>query len=97
VTKLFRLVIRFLILKNLMLYSAIAFLLSMMLTFILGGLLGLMIRFFLALMFLPLIAAFRKKGTESAVITSGPWILTIEFLANIFYGWFANYIGVLGF
>jgi hypothetical protein len=77
-----------------MINTALALIFSMMLTFVLGGLLGLMIRFFLALMFLPLIAFFRKKDQKSTLISSGPWILTIEFLANIFYGWFANYIGV---
>lgn len=80
-----------------MLNSALAFCFSMMLTFILGGLLGFLLRFSLALLFIPLIALFtrRKEGnTAPTVITSGPWILTIEFLANIFYGWFANYIGV---
>ena len=77
-----------------MLNTALALMFSMMLTFVLGGLLGLLIRFFLALMLLPLIASFRKKDQKSTIISSGPWILTIEFLANIFYGWFANYIGV---
>lgn len=37
---------------------------------------------------------FRKKRVGATVISSGPWILTIEFIANLFYGWFANYIGV---
>ena len=77
-----------------MLYPALAFIFSMMLTFFLGGLIGLFIRFMLALLFLPLIAFFRNKNATNTVINSGPWILTIEFLANIFYGWFANYIGV---
>ncbi len=77
-----------------MFQSALAFLMSMILTFILGGLLGFGIRFFLAILFLPLITMLRKKDTNPTVIRSGPWILTIEFLANIFYGWFANYIGV---
>ena len=77
-----------------MLYSAIAFLLSMMLTFFLGGLIGLFIRLVLGLLFLPLIAIFRNNKSNSIAITGGPWVLTIEFIANIFYGWFAIYIGV---
>ena len=77
-----------------MLYSALAFILSMLLTFFLGGFIGLFIRLVLALLFLPLIALFRNKNSGSAVISSGPWVLTIEFLANIFYGWFACYIGL---
>jgi hypothetical protein len=90
-----RLVILFLFYQN-MLNSALAFCFSMMLTFILGGLLGFLLRFSLALLFIPLIALFRRKeeNGSATVISSGPWILTIEFLANIFYGWFANYIGV---
>jgi len=77
-----------------MLQSGLAFFLSMLLTFIFGGILGLILRLLLALLFLPLIATFAKNRSGNTVISSGPWILTIEFIANIFYGWFACYIGV---
>jgi len=77
-----------------MLQSGLAFFLSMVLTFILGGIIGLLLRLLLALLFLPLIATFAKNKSANTIISAGPWILTIEFIANIFYGWFACYIGV---
>jgi len=77
-----------------MLQSALAFFLSMVLTFILGGIIALFIRFMLALVFLPFIALFSKKKNSQTVINNGPWILTIEFVANLFYGWFSCYIGL---
>jgi hypothetical protein len=77
-----------------MLQSGLAFFLSMLLTFIFGGIIGVLLRLLLALLFLPLIATFAKNKNANTVISGGPWILTIEFITNIFYGWFACYIGV---
>lgn len=76
-----------------MLNIILAIFISLLLSTILGGLLTFFIKFLLAIFFIPFIAYFKGKNNKNIVVSTGPWILTIEFLSGIFFGYLTVYLG----
>ncbi len=76
-----------------MLSSAFAYFFSLILSVVLGGLLTFFVKVLIAFALLPLVAILAKNKQKIHTIGS-PLVLTIDFLANIFYGYMANQIGI---
>lgn len=77
-----------------MLLSALAYFFAFGLTVILGGLITFFVKAILALTLFAILALVSSGSKRKVYGNESPQVLTIEFLSNIFYGYFANNIGI---